>query len=271
MNAVSLLSEIIEQVGKVGARAYRNDAQFGALLDAGLLQCDGMVQSVVCANCDESHDAEIIFEGGSYGHYCPDLGFVTIERADLVSMRPNLVGLVEQLHVAFGCELGSTSQLGPHTWRIGLVETPGGRAVAYFHPRLLNSDDLDDLNTALRAEIRRDYSLVVTAAGLLPYRDAATRNLAQLVQLDLRVSRLRKDVTVAEAVGAPNKPTGGRPSLHREHLHELLAERATQGSAEKGRNAEAEAVRAAYIARFPNVQPPRLSTVKAYVLKFRRG
>ena len=271
MNAVSLLCEIIGQTGKVAAQAYRDDARFGALLDAGLLQRDGLVQSVLCENCDGPHDAEIVFEGGSYGHYCPDLGLVPIERAHLVAVRPNLVALVEHLHAVFECPPGGISQLGPQTWRLGLADTPGGRAAVYFHTCLQNDDDLVSLGNALRAEIRRDYVLAVTAAGHLPFRDAVTCNLAQMVRMDLGAACLRRIVSVAEAVGAPPRPTGGRPSVYHERFHELLAERTAQGVAEKGRNEEAKAVLLEFRRLYPNEIAPKLSTVKAYVSTFRGG
>lgn len=271
MNAVSLFCEIIGQAGKVAAQAYRGDARLGALLDTGLLEEDGLVQSVLCENCDVPHDAEIVFEGGSYGHFCPDLGLVPVERAHLVAVRPDFAALVEHLHAAFECPPGGISQLGPQTWRVGLVDTPGGRAVVYFHTCLQNDGDLVSLANALRTEIRRDYALVVTAAGHVPYRNAATYSLAQMVQLDLGNARLRKIVSVAEAVGAPPRPTGGRPSVYRERFHELLAERAAEGVAEKGRNEEAKAVLLEYRGRYSNETAPSLSTIKAYVSDFRGG
>lgn len=271
MNAVSLLCEIVGRAGKVAAEPYRDDARYGALLDTGLIQTDGVVQSVVCQNCDEPHDAEVVFEAGSYGHYCPDLGFIAVERADLVAVRPNMAELAEQLRVACGCEPGSTSQLGSQTWRVGLVDTPGGRAVVYFHTCLQNDDELVSLENALRAEIRRDYALVVTAAGHLPYRDAETCTLAQMVQLDLGTARLRQSVSVAEAVGAPPRPTGGRPSVYRDRFQAMLADRAAHGLAEQGRNEEAKAVLLDYCRRYPTEAAPKLSTVKAYVSEFRSG
>lgn len=271
MNAVSLLCDIIGQTGKVAARAYRDDVRFDALLDTGLLEDDGLVQAMVCENCDLSHDAEIKFEFGSYGHFCPDLGLVPVERTDLVAVRPDLFALVKHLHAAFECPPGGISQLGPQTWRVGLVDTPGGRAVVYFHTCLRTDDDLVSLDNALRAEIRRDYALVVTAAGHLPFRDAATYTLATMVQMDLGAACLKKIVSVAEAVGAPPRPIGGRPSVYRERFHELLAERAAQVVAETGRNEEAKAVLLEYRRRYPNEAAPSLPTVKAYVSEFRGG
>ncbi len=271
MTPISLLCEIIGQTGKVAAQAYRDDARYGALLDAGLIQRNGVVQSVLCENCHAPHDAEIVFEGGSYGHYCPEIGFVPVERAEIVAVHPNLEALVEQLHAALDCGSGGISQLGPQTWRVGLVDTPGGRAAVYFHPNLSSGHDLVDLETALRCEVRRDYCLVVSATGELQYRGAATVNMTQMVSMDLGTTRLNSLVTAAEAVRAPRRQTGGRPNLHRERLHAMLAERVAKGLAENGRNEEAKAVLAAYVASYPSVTAPKLSTVKAYVSEFRSG
>lgn len=268
---MSLLCEIIGQSGEVAAHAYRDDARYGVLLDAGLLQRDGLVQSVLCENCDVPHDAQIVFEGGSYGYFCPDLGLVHLERTDIVAVRPNLPALASQLHMALGCEPGGTSQLGAQTWRIGLVDIPGGRAAVYFQTCLLSDVDLIGLGKALRTEIRRDYTLVVTAVGRLPYQDAVTCTLAQIVQMDLEAARLRKLASVAEAVRAPPKSTGGRPSVYRECFQELLADRAVQGVAEEGRNEEAKAVLLEYRRRYPGKAAPKLPTVKAYVSEFRGG
>ncbi|MEM7720203.1 MAG: hypothetical protein AAF222_13465 [Pseudomonadota bacterium] len=271
MNAISLLCEIIGQAGKVAAQTYRDDARYRMLLDAGLIHRDGLVQSVLCENCDMPHDAEIVFEGGSYGFFCPELGCVPVERTDLIAVHPNLAALVEKLRAAFECLPGTVSKHGPKTWRIGLVDTPGGRAVVHFHNCLQNDDDLVCLEAALRTEIRRDYALIVTAAGHLPYRDATTYTLNQLVQFDLGTAHLLKSVSVAEAVGAPPRPTGGRPNAYRERVMNILIERADKGQAETGRNAEAKAVRDIYAQRFAGDPIPSLSTLKAYISEFRGG
>lgn len=271
MNAVSLLCEIIAQAGKVAAQTYRADERFGALLDAGLISREGIVQSVICENCDAPHDARVIFEGGAYGHYCPEIGFVPVEQAHIVALRPNFVALVSQLRVALECQPGDASQLGPQTWRIGLVDTPGGRSAVYFHPRLQGGDDLDALDAALRKEIRRDYALVLSAIGRLQHSSSLTFNLDQLLDLNQETRRLRANVSVAEAVGAPPKKTGGRPNNYRDRVLAILAERLKQGSAKQGRNVEAEAVIADYVAKYPGDPAPRLPTVKGYVSDFRRG
>lgn len=155
--------------------------------------------------------------------------------------------------------------------RVGLVDTPGGRAVVCFHTCFQTAENLVSLENALRAEIRPDYALVVTAAGHLPYRDTATYTLDQMLKLDLGTARLRKTVSVAEAVGAPTRPTGGRPSVHRERFQAMLADRAGQRMAEQGRNPESKAVLPAYRRRKPSGAAPKLSTVKAYVSEFPGG
>lgn len=271
MNAISLLCEIISQNGKVAAQTFREDERYGALLGAGLLKRDGLVQSLLCENCETPHDAAIEYEAGSYGHYCPDLGFVPLERAELVAMRPDLEALLDQLGVALGCDPRSAQQLGPQTWRVGLVDTPGGRAVVYLHPRLLGGDDLDALESALRTEIRHDFTLILTAFGTLPYRSATVMELNQMLDLKVDATHLTAQSSVAQAVGAPPRRTGGRPNLHGERFQVLLSERAQHGRAKEGRNEEAKAVLAAYVAQYPHDPAPKLPTVKGYVTKFRSG
>ncbi len=271
MNAVSLLCEIISQNGKVAAQNYREDVRYGALLDAGLLKRDGLVQSLLCENCEMPHDAAIEYEAGSYGYYCPELGFVPLERAELVAMRPDLEALLDQLGVALGCGLRSTLQLGPQTWRVGLVDTAGGQAAIYLHPRLVSGDDLDALDSALRAEIRHDFTLILTAFGTLPYRSATVMKLTQILDLNADAAYMTARASVDQAVGAPSRRTGGRPNLHGQRIQSLLSERAQRGRAKEGRNEEAKAVLAAYVAQYPHDLAPKLPTVKGYVTKFRSG
>lgn len=268
MDAIALLCEIIAQSGKVAAHAYRDDPGYGALLDAGLLTRDGMVQSVLCDDCDAPHEAPVIYEAGAHGYHCPDLGFVPVERAEITAIRPDLGALVGQLGAALGCD-GRGARLASGTWRIGLADTPGGRAAVYFHSRLADGDDLAALETALRGEIRRDYMLILTAFGTLPSGTATTLALAQMVRLDSKAARLAPFASVAQAVGAPPKPTGGRPNTHGERVFAILSERATQGIAEPGRNAEA--VIKAYVAQYPDDPAPSVATVARYVTQFQTG
>lgn len=271
MDPVKLLCEFIAQEAIVAARLYRDDAGYGALLDAGLILREGVVRTVLCDDCDIPHEAPVEYENGTEGYYCPDLGFMPLERAEIVAIRPDLESLVVQLGAALGCDLGGAAQLGPRTWRIGLVDTPGGRAAVYLHPRLLSGDDLDALETALRKELRRDYVLILTACGSLPYRDAVTLNLAQMVKLNVSPTRLTPIASVADAVGSPPKPTGGRPSEYGHLLKALIEERIRSGAAHGTINAEALGVRAAFEAAYPDKPLPSDSTIKRYIREAQGG
>jgi len=48
-------------------------------------------------------------------------------------------------------------------------------------------------------------------------------------------------------------------------LHELILERQNSGAALSGRNAEAKAVLAKFIEKYPNIHSPSLPTVKRYI------
>jgi len=71
--------------------------------------------------------------------------------------------------------------------------------------------------------------------------------------------------------GVPELRTGGRPNDYESALSDLMALRVSQGRAAKGRNEEAKALHAEFIAKHPNKKSPSLPTVKRYVTKIRSG
>lgn len=100
MSGVDLLGKVICHGGKVCVAALGQDRDARALLASGLIRDAGVVSSVVCMDCENAHAAEVIFDEGEYGHYCPDLGFVKLERPDIVAVEPDLSAL---------CSIGRTT------------------------------------------------------------------------------------------------------------------------------------------------------------------
>ena len=121
MTAVVLLSDVICHWGKVSVSALGNDRDVRALLASDLLVEAGVVSSVVCVDCENADAAEVVFDDGEYGHYCPELGFIKLARQDIAAVEPNLSVLIEQLAETFeGVRRKTTPVLGK-TWRIGAV------------------------------------------------------------------------------------------------------------------------------------------------------
>ena len=196
---------------------------------------------------------------------------MTLDPARLAAFSPDISKLIDRLADALGCRQRKSTSIYGATWRIGTVQTKAAPVMLYFHPKLQTEDDARELLDALGRVARSEWRLVVTAQGALPMAGLATVRLDELVEIDATTGALCVLADPGVLAGAPRKNPGGRPGQYRERFHELLADRAAQGVAEKGRNEEAKAVLLDHCRRYPNESAPRLPTVKAYVSDFRGG
>lgn len=261
----------MEQGSKASANTFRPRAGFGALIRQELVQEVGLVQSLLCNECREAHDAEVIFENDHYGYFCPEIGFVPIDRAKLVGIEPVLQNLVAELADALECKRRKTSPIHGQTWRIGAVETDSGDLVIYFHPLLLDMQHISDFAAALRFEPRPAFGLVLTARGSLTAPGFETVQLDNLIELDPATDALRVMTDIRHLAGVPAKRSGGRPKTYGSELTDLIWLRVNQGIALSGLNEEAKAIHAVFCATFPEGKNPSLSTVKRRLTKFRGG
>ena len=271
MTAIALLCEIIAQGGKVPAALYRDDPAFAALLRHKYLREVGIVASLVCNECDFPHAAPVVFEDGHYGYYCPDLGFVPLERTNLQAVQPELSRLIERLAQTLECKRRKASALDVQTWRIGVVETSAGEIMLYFHPRMQSEEDARGLDQALTREIRSRWRLIVTASGTLPFTGAQTVRLDDLVELETETGVLHILAQPADLVGVPRKNSGGRPSEHGATLSAIISDRMLSGAALDGVNAEAKAILADFKSRNPGSSAPSTSTIKRHLTRSRGG
>lgn len=270
MSAVDLLANVICHGGKVCAATLGQDRNIRALLASGLLREAGVVSSVVCMDCENAHAAAVIFDEGKYGYFCPDLGFVKLERPDIEAVEPDLPALIEQLAEAFACARRKTTPVHGDAWRIGAVRTDHGDITLYFHPRLRDAEDARELADALSREIASAWRIVVTACGQLPVSGAATLALDELVTLSPKGTSLDPAVDLHTIVGVPASPKTGAPNRFREMCLELIGSRIVSGTALIGRNEEAKAV-LSLLKHDLGPNAPSLPTVKAYVTEARSG
>lgn len=261
MSPVALLCGIIAQSGKVAATSYRDCDSYGQLVTAGLVRRQGLVQSVLCDSCDIGHDAAIVFEDGCYGHVCPEAGFVPIERPDLVAVEPVFDAMARQIAEVLGCGARAPLCIADQTWPIGIVRTDAADIAVYFHACLQTAQDLHALETALRGEVRARFGLVLTAQGTLTVPGMTTAPLDQVVGFDEAHGGLVAEADLSVLVGAPVKPKGGRPAQHADRIKAIIADRAANGHAETGRNAEIRAISEEYTTRFPGASAPSRSTI----------
>ena len=269
--AIDLLCDIIAHGGKATATAYRERSGYTALIRCGLLQESGTVQSVGCVECDTPHDAEIVHHGGDYGYWCPDLGFVRVERWSLAGVAPDWTLLIAKLADAFACKRRKSTPVHGTSWRIGAIETPMGDLTIYLHTRLLTGEDVRQAEAALRSQVRSAHTIILTAVGSLPMRGATIVPLYDVVDLDPATGALIAISKLHDAVGIAPEPKGGAPNLFGDRVKAIIASRQQSGDALRGKNAEAKAILEAFHRAHPGDTAPSLPTVKRYLSDARDG
>jgi hypothetical protein len=66
-----------------------------------LIEETGVVSSLICYECEQTHDARVVYEGSQYGYYCPDLGFILQPRAELITAQPDVGAFIARIADAF--------------------------------------------------------------------------------------------------------------------------------------------------------------------------
>ena len=250
---------------KVASHSYIHLPAFAALGKAEFLADVGVVQSVHCDDCDMAHDAEVIFERGAYGYFCPDLGFMQLDRAEIAAVVPQYDPLVTALADALSCKRRRSAPISGECWRIGAMDTKGGDLTVYFQPTMQDAQDMRGFETALAGETRSQYRLILTCAGEIAVPGCKTVLLSEVAEITPGSDALRFLSNLPEIVNAPMSNKGGRPSEYQDKIQMILQDRQNNGESLGGRNAEARAVLAEYKTRFPNDPIPSLSTIKNYV------
>ncbi|KCV81858.1 hypothetical protein ATO10_10945 [Actibacterium atlanticum] len=267
MDAARLLAEIIAQKAPVSAAQYQSFTAFRFLIESGYVEEVGIVQSVHCDDCDQPHDADVVFELGEYGIYCPDLGFTVKARSELIAIRPNLVRLVENLADCLDCKRSKTIPIDGHTWRVGVVSCTSADVAVYFQPTLQDANDLRSLEAALAREAKARFGVIVTAYGELACPPFKTLHIEDCLSIDETTGRLEFEADLLTVAGAPVTQTGGRPSPYAITLPKLIGERRKTGMALPGTNEEARAIQAFLKSARSNEPLPSLSTIKRAIAK----
>ncbi|SLN41782.1 hypothetical protein ROJ8625_02011 [Roseivivax jejudonensis] len=271
MSPVVLLCGIIAQSGKVSATTYRDLDAYGQLVTTGLVRRQGLVQSVLCDACDMGHDAAIVFDDGRYGHVCPEIGFVPVERSELIAVAPDFEALATQIAAALGCKAHGARRLADQTWHIGTVRTATADIAVFFHARLQTTQDLQSLETVLRDQVRTRFGLVLTARGTLPVPGLSSAPLDQVLGFDPAHGGLVAEADLSVLVGAPVTLKGGRPATHADRIKAIIAERSSNGRTATGKNAEIRAIQSEYAAQFPGGPTPSRSAIMYHLPKLPGG
>ena len=271
MTAIETLSSIISQRGKASRVFFEKQVGFDPLIETGLVEVTGKVQSVLCDACSDPHDAEVVFRDGNYGFYCHEAGFCRIDESGVTAIKPSIGALVANLAAVFDCKRRKSTPIHADTWRIGAIYTPSGDLALYFHPSLQTDQDVSAAQSALRDETRSAFRLIITAVGNLTVSNAKSARLEDIVELDSRTNGLAALADPRIIAGAPKAVTNGRPNLYADKLEPLILQRIEDGNTHEGLNKEAKAIREVLSQSSPDGQVPSLSTVKSYLSKTRTG
>jgi len=271
LNAVDLFATLLAQRGRVRSVEYSSLPAYDDLIKSGLIEKTGVVSSVICDECEYPHDAKISFEGSQYGYHCPDLGFISKPRAELIAIQPNLGAFAAQIADALACKRRKSSPVDKDTWRIGAIDSPAGDVVLYLHPTLMDAPDIRDLQAALAGEMKSPFGVVLTSNGTLSMRPYETAQLHDVLSFDTIAGKLVVVADLRAIAGVPEQRIGGRPNDYRKPLSDLIARRASQGRTLQGRNTEAKALQAEFQIQYPDIKCPSLPTVKRYVSEVKSG
>lgn len=271
MDAVDLFATLMAQRGRVLSVEYSSCPAYRDLFNAGLIEEIGVVSSIICEECDQPHDAAVVFEGSQYGYFCPDLGFIPKHRSELIAVQPNLSAFTAQIAETLACKRRKSSPVDKDTWRIGAVDNTAGDVVLYLHPTLQDAQDIRDVKGALASEVKAPFGVILTSQGTLTAPPFVTVQLDDVLSFDPKVGKITVVADIRTIAGVPEQRTGGRPNEYEKPLSELIALRVSQGRALKGRNVEAKAIIVEFKSQFPNVDCPSLPTVQRYVTKIRSG
>ena len=119
--------------------------------------------------------------------------------------------------------------------------------------------------------MKSPFGVILTSSGTLTVPPFVTAQLDDVLSFDRKAGELIVVADIRAIVGVPEQRAGGRPNEYEKPLSELIALRASQGRALKGRNVEAKAIIVEFKSQFPNVDCPSLPTVQRYVTTIRSG
>jgi hypothetical protein len=246
LNAIELFATLLAQRGCVRSVEYSSFPAYNDLIKARLIEETGVVSSLVCDECEQTHDARVVYEGSQYGYYCPDLGFISKPRTELITVQPNVGGFIAQIADALACKRRKSSPIDKETWRIGALDNPAGDVVLYLHPTLQGAQDMRDFQATLAGEVKPTFGVVLTSQGTLTAPPFVTVRLDDVLSFVPIAGKLIVIADLRTIAGVPEQRTGGRPNDYRKPLSDLIALRAKQGRTLQGRNAEAKALLAEF-------------------------
>ena len=251
------------------------------LTEVGALGPGPRPHSITCQACDADHSATIEFDAQArcYMHFCPEAGRVSVENADLATLRLNPEWLVDWL-VA---ELPVASPVRrraivPHcAWHLGDTKCGSTLVTAVFARRIGGHVALSQLASGLRSVHPADKGVVITtslsAVHTLPlpngYEFIHLPDLVVPRPDGIAVDRNRfgswiRRMPSRSGKGAPTR--SGRPSQEAT-IAMIFRLRRARRSPIVTLSAEARGIIAEWTEHTPDQEAPALGTARAHVAR----
>lgn len=171
VNVVQLLCELSESSDEVfHASKMAPECEGGLRYLAGLgaVERGPRPETVVCNACDADHPAVIEFdnERRCYIHFCPEVGFVTVNEADLITYRFRPEWLAEWLmkEIPIDSPLRRPPLVDGRVWHLGETACAEAVVTVIFARRVSSQAALDLLASALKPIHPAGKGLVLTTS-----------------------------------------------------------------------------------------------------------
>ncbi len=239
MSAVSLLSEMLElRTDKLPTDAYSNRPGFPALRKCLIIRDAGLLQSVRCEECEQTHDAPVTYHNGeaAYGWICYEHGFFPIERERLAAFRVSIEAIVTRLSASLACRNRRERPLiDGLLWRVGTFDWANQDVAVYLATRIATLDEAQRCAAAISAEPRAGFRVLLTP-DLDNMRDfeiagCAIAKLSDAISIDSVLGLEARPHRVARLAGVPVQRSGGRPAVYEPMLSDLIETRDRDGVA----------------------------------------
>jgi hypothetical protein len=279
---ISLLCELAEASDE-GFLAAELGESYGIplllLIKLGAVTHGAPLRTVTCRACHGDHPASIEFDAatGRHFHFCPEAGLVTVDDADLATLRFDPGWLVEWLvdELPIIPPVRRRALVPNRVWHLGDARCGETLLTVMLARKVSSQVALDHLASALSTIPPADLGVVVTSfPGVarqvrLPhgYEFLDLREIGRVAEDRLVLDSAKLGFWVKTIRSGPvrrQQSRSGRPSVEAE-IKRIYNERRAKGLAMISTSAEAREIRAEFQKRFPDRDPPHLSTVRGHV------
>jgi hypothetical protein len=171
VNIVELLcalSEASDEVFRESEMGFGDRCATHHMTKLGAIEPSPRPETVVCNACDADHAAVIEYDADRhcYVHFCREVGFVTLNDADLVTHRFRPDWLVDWLVGALPITspVRRPALIPGRVWHLGDAACGDTLVTIIFARRVFSQADLDLLASALRPVHPADKGLVITTS-----------------------------------------------------------------------------------------------------------